>query len=155
MACPASSSTPGTGKPIVVVGSVNADLVVKVQQLPRPGETIAGSSLDFFPGGKVRLPSPCCPAAAADDAQQPSAVGCQSSSSGGKAWAPHLLHWPGEIQQGPPVQDDYSFSTVWTLWLVLHNLGGHASDSQQQLWRTSRETIRAYHISQAAAALCP
>jgi ribokinase len=60
MACQASSSTSGSSKPIVVVGSVNADLVVKVQQLPRPGETIAGSSLDFFPGGKVRLASPCC-----------------------------------------------------------------------------------------------
>ena len=39
-------------KPIVVVGSVNADLVVKLDRLPKPGETIAGSSLEFYPGGK-------------------------------------------------------------------------------------------------------
>lgn len=39
-------------KPLVVVGSINADLVLKVECLPQPGETIAASSLEFFPGGK-------------------------------------------------------------------------------------------------------
>lgn len=43
-----------TGKPLVVVGSVNADLVLSVDRLPLPGETIGASALEFFPGGKVR-----------------------------------------------------------------------------------------------------
>ncbi|MEU4546284.1 ribokinase [Nonomuraea dietziae] len=37
---------------VVVVGSVNADLVVRVGRRPAPGETVMGSDLDTFPGGK-------------------------------------------------------------------------------------------------------
>lgn len=37
---------------IVVIGSLNADLVQKVDRLPKPGETIAGGSLETFSGGK-------------------------------------------------------------------------------------------------------
>jgi ribokinase len=37
---------------IVVVGSVNLDLVASVARLPKPGETITGASLNRFPGGK-------------------------------------------------------------------------------------------------------
>ncbi len=37
---------------IVVVGSLNADLVQSVERLPRPGETISGGDLRIFPGGK-------------------------------------------------------------------------------------------------------
>jgi ribokinase len=42
-----------TGTPrVTVVGSVNVDLVVRCSELPRPGETITGRSLERFPGGK-------------------------------------------------------------------------------------------------------
>lgn len=37
---------------IVVIGSLNADLVQKVDRLPKPGETIAGGGLETFSGGK-------------------------------------------------------------------------------------------------------
>lgn len=37
---------------IVVVGSINMDLVVACRQLPRPGETIHGHSIQELPGGK-------------------------------------------------------------------------------------------------------
>ncbi len=37
---------------IVVVGSLNADLVVNVARFPRPGETVLGSAFKQFPGGK-------------------------------------------------------------------------------------------------------
>ena len=37
---------------ITVVGSVNLDLVVRCEQLPRPGETVSGATLARFPGGK-------------------------------------------------------------------------------------------------------
>ncbi len=39
-------------KPIVVVGSINMDLVVKAGHIPLPGETIFGSHFQTFPGGK-------------------------------------------------------------------------------------------------------
>ena len=43
-----------SGRPprIVVVGSINMDLVVRCSALPRPGETLSGSSFAEIPGGK-------------------------------------------------------------------------------------------------------
>jgi ribokinase len=37
---------------IVVVGSLNADLVVRTPRFPAPGETITGSDFAVYPGGK-------------------------------------------------------------------------------------------------------
>lgn len=39
-------------KPIVVVGSINADLVAHVEKIPRSGETVLGSDFTIHPGGK-------------------------------------------------------------------------------------------------------
>src|SRR4051812_32629360 len=38
--------------PIVVIGSINMDLVCRVHRMPAPGETIQGSELSTLPGGK-------------------------------------------------------------------------------------------------------
>jgi ribokinase len=38
--------------PLTVVGSINLDLVAKVERLPRPGETLTGATLERIPGGK-------------------------------------------------------------------------------------------------------
>lgn len=43
---------PTTPARVVVVGSLNADLVVRVERMPRPGETVHGSELAVLPGGK-------------------------------------------------------------------------------------------------------
>jgi len=37
---------------ILVIGSLNADLVVRAPRFPQPGETISGEDLQTFPGGK-------------------------------------------------------------------------------------------------------
>lgn len=37
---------------ILVAGSANLDFVVQVAHIPRPGETVLGKNLEFFPGGK-------------------------------------------------------------------------------------------------------
>ena len=37
---------------IVIIGSVNLDIVASVDRLPVPGETVTGAKLDRFPGGK-------------------------------------------------------------------------------------------------------
>jgi ribokinase len=37
---------------LTVVGSINLDLVARVSVLPRPGETVPGTSFERFPGGK-------------------------------------------------------------------------------------------------------
>lgn len=39
-------------RPIVVAGSINIDLVVHVDRLPAPGETILGADFQVHPGGK-------------------------------------------------------------------------------------------------------
>jgi ribokinase len=39
-------------KPIVVVGSINMDLVARARQIPRPGQSIIGTGFDTTPGGK-------------------------------------------------------------------------------------------------------
>lgn len=39
-------------KRIVVIGSINTDLVCRTPRIPRPGETILGESLITIPGGK-------------------------------------------------------------------------------------------------------
>lgn len=39
-------------KPIVVVGSVNTDMTVKVQRIPAPGETVIGGTFLMAQGGK-------------------------------------------------------------------------------------------------------
>lgn len=41
-----------TQKPIVVVGSINMDLVCRCPRMPLPGETILGNALMTIPGGK-------------------------------------------------------------------------------------------------------
>ena len=37
---------------LTVVGSINLDLVARVERLPRAGETVAGTDFERFPGGK-------------------------------------------------------------------------------------------------------
>jgi ribokinase len=39
-------------KPIVVVGSINIDLVANAEKIPRAGETVRGSDFQAHPGGK-------------------------------------------------------------------------------------------------------
>ena len=40
-------------KPLVVVGSVNADMMLQVDRFPKPGETLSAQSLTTSAGGKV------------------------------------------------------------------------------------------------------
>ena len=39
-------------KPIVVVGSINIDLVARTERIPAPGETVTGEDFQIHPGGK-------------------------------------------------------------------------------------------------------
>jgi ribokinase len=39
-------------KRIVVVGSMNMDMVVRADRIPKPGETLYGQDIKFYPGGK-------------------------------------------------------------------------------------------------------
>ena len=37
---------------VIVAGSINMDVVATAERHPRVGETVAGTSVHFFPGGK-------------------------------------------------------------------------------------------------------
>ncbi len=39
-------------KKMLIVGSSNTDLIIKVPEIPRPGETLLGGQFQTFPGGK-------------------------------------------------------------------------------------------------------
>jgi ribokinase len=43
---------PRSAPRITVVGSINVDLVARVDRLPQPGETVTDASLTYVPGGK-------------------------------------------------------------------------------------------------------
>ena len=47
-----TNSVPQNAPQVVVVGSINMDLVVRSARLPMPGETLIGDSLSEIPGGK-------------------------------------------------------------------------------------------------------
>ena len=51
---------------IVVVGSINLDLVVRVPALPRPGETVGGGTFARIPGGKGANQAVACARLGAD-----------------------------------------------------------------------------------------
>lgn len=75
---------------IVVIGSVNMDLVIRASRIPTPGETIMGRSFETFPGGKGSNQA----VAAARMGGKVSLIGCVGSESHGHQLA-QLLHQEG------------------------------------------------------------
>jgi len=65
---------------IVVVGSLNMDLVVRMPQIPKPGETLLGGVFKTFPGGKGANQA----VAAARLGSHVTMVGCVGKDSFGK-----------------------------------------------------------------------
>lgn len=51
---------------VTVVGSVNLDLVARVEALPRPGETVTGATFERVPGGKGANQAVACARLGAD-----------------------------------------------------------------------------------------
>jgi len=79
-------STPALAR-VVVVGSLNMDLVVRAQQLPQPGQTLAASHFATAAGGKGANQA----VAAARSGAQVSMIGCVGDDANGRALRQALL----------------------------------------------------------------
>lgn len=71
---------------VVVLGSLNVDLVTRVERRPRPGETVTGDGLRRHAGGKGANQAVAAAAAGA----RVSMVGCVGEDSGGRAYLQRL-----------------------------------------------------------------
>ena len=72
---------------VVVVGSLNIDLVTRVERHPKPGETVLGSGLERWAGGKGANQAVAAAAAGAAVVM----VGCVGSDEAGSAYVARLL----------------------------------------------------------------
>ena len=72
---------------VVVVGSLNVDLVTRVERHPKPGETVMGGGLDRLAGGKGANQAVAAAAAGAEVVM----VGCVGSDEAGTAYIARLL----------------------------------------------------------------
>jgi len=90
-----------TGRHVVVVGSVNLDLVVRTPRHPLPGETVSGDSLQTGPGGKGLNQA----VAAARSGATVRMVGAVGDDLGGRA-ATRLLESDGVDVTSIVVRDD-------------------------------------------------
>ena len=72
---------------VFVVGSLNIDLVTRVERHPKPGETVLGSGLERWAGGKGANQAVAAAAAGASVAM----VGCVGSDEAGSAYIARLL----------------------------------------------------------------
>lgn len=71
---------------VMVLGSLNVDLVTRVERHPRPGETLPGEGLEQLAGGKGANQAVAAAAAGADVR----VVGCVGSDAGGTAYLERL-----------------------------------------------------------------
>lgn len=73
---------------VMVLGSLNVDLVTRVERHPHPGETLLGEGLDRLAGGKGANQAVAAAAAGADVLM----VGCVGDDGGGAAYLERLRH---------------------------------------------------------------
>ncbi|MDQ2757914.1 MAG: PfkB family carbohydrate kinase, partial [Actinomycetota bacterium] len=71
---------------VVVVGSLNVDLVIRVARMPSPGETVLGEDLRRLAGGKGANQA----VAAAEAGAEVVMVACVGDDEAGKAYARRL-----------------------------------------------------------------
>ena len=71
---------------VMVLGSLNVDLVTRVERHPRPGETLLGEGLEQLAGGKGANQAMAAAAAGADVVM----VGCVGGDAGGAAYVNRL-----------------------------------------------------------------
>lgn len=71
---------------VVVLGSLNIDLVTRVERHPKPGETLTGEGLERLAGGKGANQAVAAAAAGAEVTM----VGCVGDDEGGRAYVERL-----------------------------------------------------------------
>jgi ribokinase len=83
-----------TGR-VLVLGSLNVDLVTRVERHPRPGETVRGTGLARLAGGKGANQAVAAATAGADVTM----VGCVGDDAGGAAYVQRLADRGIDVRQ--------------------------------------------------------
>lgn len=92
-----------TGR-VLVLGSLNVDLVTRVESHPRPGETVLGEGLRRLAGGKGANQAVAAAAAGADVAM----AGCVGDDDGGRAYRERLARLGIDVEAVRVVEGETS-----------------------------------------------
>ena len=140
MSASSSASKQSGSKPLVVVGSVNADYVLSVERLPAPGETVSASTLELFPGGKGANQ-----AAAAARLGHPTRFIGQTGKDGNGTFMRNALTESGVVVDQLVERDECSTGTAY---IFLQPSGensivilGGANQEKWEISERNRETI--------------
>lgn len=87
---------------VMVLGSLNVDLVTRVERHPSPGETLLGEGLERLAGGKGANQA----VAAADAGAEVLMVGCVGDDGGGTAYVERLRHRGIDVSRVRTIPDE-------------------------------------------------
>jgi len=96
------------GNRVAVLGSLNADLVVRVPRFPAPGETLTGTSFSRFPGGKGANQA----YAAARMGETPALIGQVGDDDLGRWLTTHLADGGVDVSRVAAVSDGTGLALI-------------------------------------------
>ena len=95
---------------VVVLGSLNYDCIARIEEFPRPGQTLAAAALDFKLGGKGANQA----VAAARQGANVAMIGCVGDDGAGHSYIDYLRR-RGILTGGIIVREEESTGTAMIL----------------------------------------
>ncbi len=145
----ASTEPPKRHRGIVVVGSINMDLVIRATQLPRPGQTVHGSDFHTLPGGKGANQA----IAAARLEAEVRLIGCVGEDAYGRQLLDHLRNEQVDIKHVRITPDRPSGVAIIQVDSAGENAITHIAAANSQLCPDDLNVLEPA-IASASALLC-